>query len=748
MLSQEVSSEEGSQVAPEEKEQTLTRSQVAHRALINLERASQLVEQPSTGFEFAERARNETFQQIVEGLAKDDDEFPPETLEQISTTYDLPLSKVPPIPDPTFFDPQHGRRIREAMAHFPVESPEKTAQPLQALQSIDEIHQRLDEAGVQPLEIPEFNTDLIKRTIADRILRQDEAKLGEVEEPALEDDEEQASLSLLQPMASTEDLPEGKQVFQQLPKRRGDVDDMERLQADLQDLLRDGLQQTLSSDNPRVNSERLLSTFSAAIHELEGEIDITDVEQLIKAADEIVQGLVGPIGLASLSKSPIGDVSDLTELFEPHLRELLNTNKLSLDKMESIQKEFDISLFKFREAAKRGDVPNINDEILNFSQYINTHIANPQLKQNLLRDLQITKEELQTEFGEILGRQTGIHAPLSLIRAVEITQPRTTQILGKKMDVLIKAAERALGVLQLTEANITDDVKIEEDAIAAHDKDSSNELPDETSIGLQSKSIRRQLVKGLRALNKLADKHELATIVPGQGSRKVRIFARSKGVPNSLHEILKQLKETRKQMLSTESRMIRTPQQTEDHVSTEADFIKEIRKLDVISRERRRSRRKRNTILKHTGKTKIGKIQILQDEQGDKRELIIPPNSTTGDLMKLVAMLSMEEGSLEDHDGRVLLKIQKNQKNLKIIIRRIMQEMQRNAGHDIRLIWYHTHIKGGHFLDGIFKSIVDRPFTTIAQGGSFAANGAHILNPFHTVAQLPLSAFTRFRKHR
>lgn len=545
------------------------------------------------------------------------------------------------------------------------------------LNDIDEIRLILNARHVEPFSSNSFNKNIIRNTIRDNV------------------DED------------------------------GNIQNIALLKSNFKDIMEIGFKQTLPTDDPGNLSMQAISTLSTAIHEAVKDHDINDSDVLHRIAQEAVNELVGRTALPSMLSAPISDVDKITEtIFQPEIRRFRNMENLDVTQIRRVKRDFDRFLNQMRMDIISEAITNPSVEFNALSNYLENNISNEQLRNILLREVDITRKTVQNfQKDFIVGVPPSI-VPRTLSQGMLIGTPQREQLISNVYGNIIEDASQ-----------ISEEFKL-------------SEIGPNTAAAQQAQNILTDRIReGINAANIMANSHGIRVKIPGQAVRPAFVSPRnSDGSSKNMFEMLLAVEEMRNMLQTSEITFFRNPSAIDEASGvTEEKFFTDISRARVpTSSAKRRPRHKRTTVPKPPKETKLGNIRILATEGSNIKELDIPAGSKTSDVVKLATILTMETGLLEDINGKLLLRVQKNQVDVTKIVTIILEQLNINAGHDIKLLYLPEHSLGGHFLDGFLSSLHERDL--VSKGGSLKSNGFIIHNPFFPLSQFPISMFTRFRK--
>lgn len=653
------------------------------------------VDEPSSAQDLAEAAN---FEVRLERLRRDDPGegiFAHQDDEKVATDFDIPQDVARPETVEHRISEFEALNVEALLGQSALgrAANVKTIIP-SGLQSLRAIQEDINDRNLELYETKDFNTETIKRIVLDN-LRAD-----------------------------------------------GHIQDDNSLTFDLQLALEEVFKQTLSSDDPSINTKRAISTLATGLHRSVAEpdsVNIISADRVNQLALVALKRLISPEGLQSLETfSP--DASQLLAMaaFRPEIESMLDTKNLTVSEIDRISKEYLKAMFQFVEASKDGKIANINNALGLFEGYIRDNIANDQLKQILLQETQGVRQTLQT----MAFQQTGIHSrsvvPISLNKGFKISPPLMQDSIGETLDRVINNAIDIVEEKQLT-SSIGENVLAEDQKI---------EHPEQPSIRqTDARLLKAQLVSLAEDINELAKRTGINFSLPGEPIQPLRIqTTNADGSSKTLFQILEGLQKLNNIIKLQTSAFFRSPQPSHEEANdtNEQAFIRELRSLTEKSSTTKQ--RHLTTKIPHaTGLKKLGKIKIWSTEGESKKELDIPSDARVEDLLKLAAILTMEPGILEDIDGNRLMKIQKNQSNVQVIVDLIIQELHKNLGHGVKLLYIPESPVGGQFLDGFFSVLHVKPLAPRSIGGGFDSSGLFRENPLSSLAEMPISIFTPFK---
>lgn len=121
---------------------------------------------------------------------------------------------------------------------------------------------------------------------------------------------------------------------------------------------------------------------------------------------------------------------------------------------------------------------------------------------------------------------------------------------------------------------------------------------------------------------------------------------------------------------------------------------------------------------------KMGHIVVAKE--GDVREIVLPPETTMEELLKLAVSLGMDGGRLESVDGSHVLPLDVSPGT---IVSFFQELFDLSGGKIIRVLYFPNTMS--EFVDGVFKDVV--------LGGSLAP----MSKPLRLLTRLPVSAYTK-----
>jgi len=713
------------------------------------------VEQPDSAQEERDEAREEDRK-----IERDEQKFPSGDLRRLppenenvladdekeyGSVFDLspePLVNIPPSRTSVFLD-SSGRLVREIVSETIIPIVQFLEQP--ASEAIQPIGRMIDIlAPLGPLEGPEGREEIAEAEIPDMTeeeLKQIElAREEEIEAklpPAISISPEGRLVSAdqirrnliaedIQPF-STNDFNKVliKEIIKDNVDQKGDIVNTALLADELKQIMVAGFKQTLRSERPGVNSLRAISTLATAIHEAVEEGEINDSEALQRIVEESFSSLVGKTIIPTMVGRLIPNLDEMTEkIFLPEINELRSMERLTVPQMNRVRRSIERFLNTMRQNILDGEIPVPSEAFEILRTYLQRNIPNEQLRNMLLREVEITRRTIQSFEDQMRARIPPSIVPRTDTQGMLVSTSQTLNLVGNIYSTIILNAERV----------IQENSLLPETRLTAAQINVRNRLFDEMKLSI------------IRA-NEIVNKHGLRVRVPGAPVSNVIIPLRNDdGSSKSIFELLRDTKQVRDIILRTDIQFFRNPSAIDEASGvTEQKFFQDIsREREPIERMPRRPRHKRTTVPKPSGLTKLGNIKILETEGSNVREIDIPAGSKISDVIKLATILTMEEGLLEDIGGKLLIRIRKNQADVTNIVNIIVDHLHVNAGHDIKLLYVPSDPMGGHFLSGFLSNMFDVPL--VSKGGSLRSTGFMLHNALFPLSEIPLSMFTRFRK--
>ncbi len=122
--------------------------------------------------------------------------------------------------------------------------------------------------------------------------------------------------------------------------------------------------------------------------------------------------------------------------------------------------------------------------------------------------------------------------------------------------------------------------------------------------------------------------------------------------------------------------------------------------------------RKQSLLFAGDKKDHIGDIRIEWGRGDHRRELIIPPHTTFGDLAKIAMILKTDQGTLEDYTRQEQIVITTDT-DISLIISFIQTMIEQAGGNEIHLLWTPLKRHGGIILGGTLMSLLKKPLMPV-----------------------------------
>ena len=487
------------------------------------------------------------------------------------------------------------------------------------------------------------------------------------------------------------------QIVSELIRRHtnifGQLTRQDQLTKELQSLLERGLTTSLTSNEPGVNSQGVLSTLSSGIQD--AEVDIDDPEDINEVAERVLSNIISQQALEELSIQPqrrrVSEI--LTNIFGgPFLNELRNNDNLSGDELIRISDLFRDELeSEFSRGANRQDLVNTRQGI--------SQIADERLRQVLLSQVGNFASDLLN-----IEQQTATSIPGQI-------QPLS----GSRGIVLHRDSLDALSSV------------INDNVIMAQDNP-------EVTLNLA------------RAVNTALEQNNIHILKDGRRIRPEIKIKTESGQQKNPDDILREISNLSEMLSQSTNTFFHFPVVAEGRRLTPDDIGRQL--VDDVRNAtlRKEKRRRRGQLLAaHPSKVvELGDItiKIMKSEGGSEMVIEIYPNAKLGDLMKLANRLRMSNGILEDSSGKTLLNITSDHSNVTIqkIVHVILQQQKSHAGKTIIILYKPQTIVGGSYLAGAL-SLTDTYVGSHPKMRDFIpSSGIPIHNKLVTVANIPISS--------
>lgn len=425
----------------------------------------------------------------------------------------------------------------------------------------------------------------------------------------------------------------------------------EELEKDLREILSLGFGQALASGDVNAMA-RASQTVASALHELsqEGEFLSANPRAASEAAQLVIRSLEG------VPAEPLGPI-DLNvlvnESFGPEL-EFLAQRSPSLPDLQSVRRQFGQSLL---------ETPKSLGQLNALETYINQHVANPVLKASLLGDLRdrIRRTRLLQDPSEArISKPVPLIQPLSATKALVIQRPLLSEF--------------GIGIAQ---------------KVAEWESELRTQAP---SRGLVIKDVRETIDKLNAVFRRIQFKSpgakDVLQIRPGKRSA-VKLVAR--------------LSSFAKNVLGDSSRTFTfIPAESEGRMQDSHQIIGLLR--EILSGPHATIHR---TMIPHPIRVrKFGAITIRKEAGKDPsaREIVIPPEASLGDVMRLSQALVMEDGKLEDLSGEEVFQIKKGETDAGSVVSYFQAILDQAGGVIIRVRYLPASF--GEFVDGFMADMM------------------------------------------
>ncbi len=493
----------------------------------------------------------------------------------------------------------------------------------------------------------------------------------------------------------------------------GDIVNRDQLFGQIQDVLAIGVSEALASNDPQNNLNGVFASLGQALRDIGG--DANNPGGLATIADRAAFRLVSRQGLEDLGFVPQTDVATnlaIEALFGDALELATSRPQISTPEVQQIARDFAAELRREidRGAATRQTFQNI-------VKWIDTNVANPTLKAALRSQARGFEVEL-----------TRIESAQQLQGVPELVPT------GEGRGILLQR-DIALNFGNELEKNINIVAALSEGEIPAN----LNRLVDVTN-----KVIRDLRIHAIRD-----GRSVLPTIskITAGGTRKSPI------------DITRELQALARELPSPTSTFTFLPTMAEGQPLDIRNIVQDINSR--FSKQGKRSKAARKSISHPSTRAEFGKVSILtQRGEGGREdiEIVIPPNASMEDVLKLVQALLQEDGILHDVDGVPLLEIQKGVTTMAQVLGAIRKEQKNMLGVEVHLSYVPTDPVGGRFLGGALSQMLKIPLHTalksfIPPSGIPKLHPAlHLLSkPFHNlhdpvggVLKLPVDSAGKF----
>lgn len=447
----------------------------------------------------------------------------------------------------------------------------------------------------------------------------------------------------------------------------GNIVNRDRLFAQVQDVLAIGVSEALSSDDPQVNLNGVFATLGQALRDIGG--DANNPVGLATIVDRAAFRLVSRQGLEDLSFVPQTDVATnlaIEALFGDALELATQIPNISVAEVQKIARDFSTELKRQIElgAATRQTFQNI-------TKWIDTNVANTTLKAALRSQARMFEVEL-----------TRIES------AQQLQVPPELVPTGEGRGILL-SRDISFNFANELNKNINIVAQLPADEIGTQ----LNRLVDVTNKVIRD--LRIHAVRDGRSVLPTISK-----ITPG-GTRKSPI------------DITRELQALAQELPSPTSTFTFLPTKSEGQPVNTREIVQDLN--NRFTKQGQRSKAARKSIIHPSMRSEFGKVSILtQRGEGGRNdlEIVIPPNASMEDVLKVVQALLQEDGTLHDVDGVPLIEIKKGVTTIAQVLGAIRKEQKEMLGVEIRLSYLPSDPVGGGYLGGALSSLLKKPLHT------------------------------------
>lgn len=521
-----------------------------------------------------------------------------------------------------------------------------------------------------------------------------------------------------------------KNIFQQnildpaginIIHHQGDVKTPERLEIDMANILEVGLKTALTMPDPGQSARQAISTLSEAAHEMDQRGLFNNVVDINQGIVNAVNSEIGMQSLANLHYTELLPPAVITAKFDAAGQHLLQKPNLTVPEMNKISDSYKEIILDLQVHAMHAGVSqrNISNLLRQFSRWTDDHVENEQLKMILknnarrisshrLSDLEFRASNLQPEI-----------IPLTVSKSIAIESSSAKNTLAAIPDMVSRYVN-----------NIPDINRAATNLIHIIDLLNKNAF-------LHRMRIQKPSINGIRPAPELININ----------------IRNSDNTVKSINQLKAELKDVTDNFINPRVTILRhATRETDLSGISEDDFIRDLRSVttQIQRRANKRKVRKSTMPVPHSIK-KIGSI-LIRGDATNKKEIHIKSTAKKEDLMKLVYLLSAEDGTLDDTNHNHILKIKKGE-DVAAIYNALMQEFSKNLGGDLILVYHPDSPVGGQFLDGFMslfnhKSLIPNPPSLLGGNlslGNITSSGFIHSNPQQQFLNMPLHSFTPFR---
>ena len=470
----------------------------------------------------------------------------------------------------------------------------------------------------------------------------------------------------------------------------GDIVNDDKLFSEIQDILEIGVSQALSSNDQQINITKVFSTLAQALRNIGA--DANNPKLISEIIDKAAFGLISKQGLEDLSFIPQEDIDmdfSVEALFGDALNKAINRPNISISEVRKIARDFS------KELKEKVDQGATQQTFKNIVAWIDRNVANPTLKAALRSQARMFEVEL----------------------------------------IRIKSAQQIQGVPELIPLAEGRGILLNRD-VALNFSNELEKVLNKVSE-LPSEQIGPKLNKLVDKTNEVIRELHIHAIRDGRSVLPTISKTDLDGKRKSPLVIVRELQALARELPSPVSQFTFLPMISEGKPLDTRSIIRDLH--NRFSKQTKKSKSDRRVISsKGFTKSKFGKISIItqRGEYSKNLEIVIPPNASIEDLLKLIQALLQEDGQLNDVDDMPLIKIQRGITTLSDVLAAIRKEQKEMLGVEIHLSYHPSDPVGGMYLGGSLSNLLKVPLHT-AMNNHIPPSGIPKLHPAIHMLSIP-----------
>lgn len=502
---------------------------------------------------------------------------------------------------------------------------------------------------------------------------------------------------------------------------QGDVKDPEKLQKELSEVLEIGLKQALVQPDPGHSARQAFGTLAEASHDMNNKGLLYDTGAINAGIVAAVNSTIGSQSVANLHYRELLPPEVITNKFNAAGQHLLQKPNLTVPEMNQISNKYKAIIAEVQVTMNAQGMParDVSNILRQFSRWTDDHVENEQLRRILKNDARRVSGQRLSDLGFRASNLQPEIVPITVSKGIAIESPQARDELARIPNLVTEHVD-----------NVGNTGQAASNLVGIIDTLNRNAF-------LHRMRFQKPAVQGVRPPPELINinvRHPDNTI-------------------KSINQLKAELKVVTDNFINPRVTTLRhSSREAEVKGTSEIDFIRDLKAAtQTIKHKSNKPRVRKSTMPRpHTIK-KIGAI-IIRGNTTNRKEIVIKASAKKEDLMKLVYLLTAEDGILEDPNHNHILKIKKGM-GAAAVYDALMIEFSKNLGGDLILTYHSDSPVGGQFLDGFMSIFNDRPLIPIAPAllggrlslGALTSSGFMHSDPRQVFLNMPMHAFTPFR---